>query len=219
VMRYVPKMSWVVVLAGLLLTVPHASAAETGFDPEGKYQLIEPAQPTGSKTKVEVVELFWYACPHCFDFLPHMTKWEATKPDYVEFKRMPAVFRKSWEPHARAYYTAEVLGIVDKIHEPLFRAIHEGKRPIHNKQALSDFFAQYGVDKDVFNKTWNSFAVESMIRRSMVMQQRYGVTGTPTVVINGKYRTSASLAGSHETVIQVINALAAREMEHMSAAK
>jgi thiol:disulfide interchange protein DsbA len=190
--------------------------AQSAFTPEGKYELIEPPQPTETPGKVEVVDIFWYGCPHCFHFLPVMEAYEKSKPDYVEIRRMPAVFRKSWENHARAYYTAKLLGVDHKIHRPLFEQIHNKGQPTDTRDSLREFFVAQGVDGAAFDKTFDSFAVETMLRKSVVMQGRYGVSGTPTVVINGKYRTSGSLAGSYEDVAKVIAALAEREHEAMT---
>jgi thiol:disulfide interchange protein DsbA len=185
--------------------------AQSGFDPEGKYALVQPPQPTDTGGKVEVVEMFWYGCPHCFSFLPAMERYEKSKADYVEIRRMPAVFRKSWENHARAYYTAKLLGVEETIHRPLFEEIHTRGRRTDTPEALRAFFVQHGVDGQAFDKTFDSFAVETMLRKSVVMQGRYGVRGTPSVIVNGKYRTSGSLAGSYEDVLKVVEALAERE--------
>ena len=189
--------------------------AQGGFDPQGKYELIQPPQPTDTPGKVEVVDVFWYGCPHCFTFLPAMESYEKSKADYVEIRRMPAVFRKSWENHARAYYTAKLLGVDQKLHRPLFEMIHNGGKRVETREDLRAFFVANGVDGEAFDKTFDSFAVESMLRKSIVMQGRYGIRGTPSVVINGKYRTSGSLAGSYENMVKVIAALA--EQEHKAA--
>lgn len=185
--------------------------AQGSIDPEGKYELIQPPQPTDTPGKVEVVEVFWYGCPHCFTFLPAMENYEKSKADYVEIRQMPAVFRKNWENHARAYYTAKLLGVEKTLHRPLFEMIHNKGQRTDSRQELRAFFVANGVDGEAFDKTFDSFAVESMLRKSIVMQGRYGVRGTPTVIVNGKYRTSGTLAGSYENVVKVIAALAERE--------
>jgi thiol:disulfide interchange protein DsbA len=192
---------------GLRLAVAQGS----GFDPAGKYERVQPPQPTETGDKVEVVDVFWYGCPHCFKFLPSMEQFEKGKPDYVTIRRMPAIFRENWENHARAFYTAQVLGIADKVHRPIFEAIHEGNRRLETREELAAFFEGFGVSGDEFDATFNSFAVETLMRKSKVMQQRYGVRGTPSVIVNGKYRVSGSLAGSYPNVIKVVEALAAQE--------
>lgn len=198
----------VVVSAAVLAATPAHGA---GIDPAGKYELVTPPQPTDTPGKVEVLELFWYGCPHCFKFLPSMEEYIRSKPDYVAVRRMPAIFRESWVIHARAYYTADLLGVRERIHRPLFEAIHLRKQPLDSREQLMTFFEAYGVSNDAFNKTYDSFAVETLMRKSQVMQRRYGVRGTPTVIVNGKYRVTGSLAGSHENIIKVIEALVERE--------
>ena len=197
------------------LGLPAAHAQTSDFDPTGKYELVQPPQPTEAPGKVEVVDVFWYGCPHCFTFLPAMEEFEKSKPEYVVMRRMPAVFRKSWENHARAYYTAKLLGVDDKLHRKLFELIHVGGKRTDTRDTLRAFFVENGVNGDAFDKTFDSFAVESMLRKSVVMQGRYGIRGTPSVIINGKYRTSASLAQGYPNMVKVIAALA--EKEHNAA--
>ncbi|MDE0456899.1 MAG: thiol:disulfide interchange protein DsbA/DsbL, partial [Chromatiales bacterium] len=155
----------------------------------------------------------WYGCPHCYTFLPMMEAYELVKPEYVEIRRMPAIFRESWAAHARAFYTAMLLGVVDQTHRPLFDEIHARRNPTDHKEALAAFFERQGVDRGTFGQTWDSFAVESLVRKSILMQQRYGITGTPSVVVNGKYRVTGRLAGSYDNVIPVVMALVEKERE------
>lgn len=172
------------------------------------YERVVPAQPTSTVGKVEVLELFWYGCPHCFRFEPHLERWLKKKPENAQFVRMPGVFRPSWENHARAFYTAELLGVFDKIHEPLFNAIHVKKRNTDTLDSLRDFFAEHaGVDKNEFIKTFNSFAVETRLRRAKTMGARYGVRGVPAVIVNGKYR----VPGGGADAIKIINYLIEKE--------
>jgi len=198
-------------LAAFALLGPVAAGAQQSIDPEGKYELVDPPQPTDTPGKVEVVDVFWYGCPHCFRFLPALEAYEKSKPDYVEIRHMPAIFRESWEIHARAFYTASLLNMVDAIHRPLFDAIHEKHQPLDTRESLRAFFVAHGADGEAFDKTFDSFAVETLLRKSSVMQGRYGVRGTPTLIVNGKYRVSATLAGGYEQMVQVADALAARE--------
>lgn len=199
--------------------LPATSLPAAGIDPTGKYELVKPPQPTDTPDKVEVVEVFWYGCPHCFTFLPAMEQYAKGKPDYVAVRHMPAIFRDSWVEHARAFYTADLLGVQERIHRPLFEAIHVGKQRLDTREDLMKFFEQHGVSNGDFNKTYDSFAVQTLMRKSQVMQQRYGVRGTPTVIVNGKYRVSGSLAGSPQNIIKVIEALVERERAEKSASR
>ncbi len=186
--------------------------AQSGFDPEGKFEPVKPPQPTETETgKVEVVDVFWFGCSHCYRFLPHMEAYAQDKPEYVEIRRMPAVFYDSWVPHARAFYTARLLGVEAQAHRALFDAIHKQGRKLDNREDLQAFFGKLGIEEQEFGEVYDSFAVDSLVRKSELMQQRYGVRGTPTVIIHGKYRTSGSIAGSYENVIKVIESLVDKE--------
>lgn len=191
-----------------------AGIAPTAWGAE--YEPISPPQPTANADKVEIVELFWYECPHCYRLLPAMERWLQDKPENVEFVRMPAILIGSWALHARAYYTAELLGVVDKIHRPLFDAIHAERRDLKSEQAIEAFFGEYGVDAETFKKTWRSFAVETKVRKARVMTQRYGISGTPAVIINGKYRTDGVMTGNFANMLRVINELIAKESKNPS---
>ena len=196
-----------------LASIAAAQGAADEFVLGKHYQAVTPAQPVQAGDKIEVLEVFWYGCPHCYDFEPYIDRWLSTKAADVEFRRMPAVFRQSWAAHAKAYYTAEALGVVDKIHAPLFKAIHEEKRTLDNESSLADFFAKYGVNKEEFSKTFNSFTVESKVRQAMHMVRQYGVNGVPAVIVSGKYQTSGSLAGSYEQLLKVIDYLVDKERQ------
>jgi protein dithiol oxidoreductase (disulfide-forming) len=175
------------------------------------YEMVTPPQPTTSKDKVEVVELFWYGCPHCFKLEPYVERWLKRKPKNVKFVRMPGMFRPSWEIHGRAYYTAEILGVVDKVHRPMFEAIHEQKRAMNNEAAIMALFKKQGVSEKKFKRVFRSFAVETKLRRAKDMGRRYGARGVPAVIVNGKYRISAQSAGGNNKVFKVVNKLAKQE--------
>ena len=210
-MRYA---SFSPLLSALLVVFPDLAGADSHseFDVEGKYALVQPAQPTETEPgTVEVVDVFWFGCPACFRFLPHMEGLKESAPEYLRIRRMPAVFRESWIPHARAYYTAHLLGVEDRIYPAMFRAIHVQGRSLSTRDALAAFFEEHGVSAGEFGDVYDSFAVESLVRKSVAMQRNYGVRATPTVIVNGKYRTSGNVAGSHGNVIKVILALAERE--------
>ena len=199
-------LAWVAV-------APHAAAQSAGPDIEGRYEVLQPPQQTETGDRIEVVEAFAYACPHCYRFLPMMEVYERIKPEYVAVRRLPVVFRESWVPHARAFYTAMLLGVTDATHQALFEEIHEHRNPSDHKEALAAFFERQGVDRGRFEQTYDSFAVESMVRKSVLMQQRYGIAVTPSVVVNGKYRVTGRLAGSLEDMITVVMALVEKEHE------
>jgi len=198
------KLTAIVALCFIAVSVSIAEEYEEGVH----YERVVPAQPTSTVGKVEVLELFWYGCPHCFRFEPYIDRWLKKVPENVQFVRMPGVFRSSWENHARAFYTAQLLGVFDKVHEPLFNAIHVKKKSVDTMEDLRDFFAEHaGVDKNKFIKTFKSFAVETRLKRAKTMGSRYAVRGVPAVIVNGKYRVPGGSAES----IKIINYLIEKE--------
>lgn len=197
----------------MLCLVPAVGAAPPAadFDEGIEYQRIVPAQPTEDPAKVEVVEMFWYGCPHCYRFEPFVERWLAKAPKHVRFMRVAAPLNPSWVVHARAYYAAEALGVIDRIHKPLLDAIHKERRRLNTEDALAAFFTEHGVDERDFRRAFHSFAVETKVRRARDLARRYGVNSVPAVVINGKYRTDGTLAGGYERLLQVIDFLVAKE--------
>jgi thiol:disulfide interchange protein DsbA len=194
------------------LLLPLAAGAEENFKEKIHYELVLPPQPTTApKGKVEVVEMFWYGCPHCNALEPYVNRWLKTKPDNVEFVRIPAVFQPAWELHARAYYTAEILGVLDKTHSAMFEAIHGQRRPMSSEQQIMEFFAEHGVKNEDFKRVFHSFAVEAKVRRAKDLSHRYGIDGVPSLIVNGKYRTGATLAGGNANIFKVVDFLVAKE--------
>jgi thiol:disulfide interchange protein DsbA len=203
-------------LLALFFVVLQPGLAQAKDYKEGKeYQLLSSPQPTSTGDKIEVVELFWYGCPHCYDMEPAVQAWLKRKPDYVELVRMPAIVGPRWELLAQAYYTAELLGVSDTIHPALFEAIHDKHMKINDEAALQAFFVDQGVSADDFQNTFNSFAVAVKMNNARQMTRRYKVSGVPTVIVNGKYSTGAKLAGSNQGVFEVVDYLV--EQEHAAA--
>jgi protein dithiol oxidoreductase (disulfide-forming) len=205
-------LAWLIALSVATGALAAEGGAPSNFTEGIEYQRIVPPQPTETAPKVEVVEVFWYGCPHCFHFEPALEEWLKHKPDDVVFRRMPAIFTNPiWELDARAYYTAEALGVLDKIHPALFDAMHKSHRRLDTEAALAAFFAEHGVSHEEFQRTFHSFYVDTKVREARLMSQRYGIDGVPAMVVAGKYRTEASLAGSEEAMLRVVDFLVARE--------
>ena len=177
------------------------------------YETLSPAQPTQNQDKVEVIEFFWYGCPHCYSLEPAMEKWLKTKPDNVEFIRQPAVFSELWGKHAKAYFVAEALGVVDKVHTDLFDAIQNKKQKLTSEDQLAKFFVAHGVDETEFRNTYNSFLIDAKLRQAKAMSPRYGITGVPAIIINGKYKTNGPLAKSQDNMIEIMNRLIQQESQ------
>jgi len=195
----------------LLFLVLMMPLVHAGFEEGVKYKRIANPQPTSAKDKIEVLELFWYGCPHCYQIEPEVEVWLKSKPDDVEFVRMPAVLGPSWELLARAYYTADLLEATDKIHKPLFERLHKARKRIANADELKAFFVEQGVSAEDFDNTFSSFAVITKTNRAKQARNMYGITGVPAIVVNGKYIVTAELAGGNKQMLDVVDYLVEQE--------
>ncbi len=199
------------ILALLALTGPAQSQSnqpEEAFVKDGHYTELEQVQPVQTGDKIEVLEVFWYECPHCYRLHPVINEWLKTKPETAEYIPMPVYFNPERnEFSARAFYTFEVLDKLDPLHGMMFHAIHDERRPFRDKEDLAAWAGQYGVSGEDIINTFDSFAIDSKINFSKVMTRQYGITGVPTIIIDGRYMTSVSHAGNHENLIDVINFL------------
>jgi thiol:disulfide interchange protein DsbA len=207
-----------------------AGAAAGAQLPSGKWQPgvnydpVVPAQPTSvASGKVEVMEVFWLACPHCYALEPRIRSWLKTKPAYVEFVRVPVIWQDIHRAHARLYYTLEALGrddlvakAFDTIHQDLENRVPPlvGQSEEETLRLQQQFAAQNGVNADDFAKAYNSFSVSSNLQRAEEITQRYHVQGVPFFVVNGKYSTEVAQAGSESKLIELINDLAVAEHGH-----
>ncbi|QKT03743.1 thiol:disulfide interchange protein DsbA/DsbL [Ectothiorhodospiraceae bacterium 2226] len=207
---------WAFALVFALSWVGVAQAVDEGID----YRRLSPAQPTDVPAgHVEVIELFWYGCPHCDTLEPKLQRWKADLPEDVTFRAVPAVLNPNWVLHAQAYYTAEVLGVLDRIHQPMYDAIHRERRALNSREALRNFFAEHGVEPAQFDQTFNSFAVQTRVRRADALGRRYGATSVPSMVVNGKYYTDGAMAGGQDRMLEVVNALVEQERAQARAAQ
>jgi thiol:disulfide interchange protein DsbA len=204
--------NWIIGICSLAL-LPALALAAPAYKEKIHYERVLPAQPTSTGDKVEVVEMFWYGCPHCNSLEPYVNRWLKKKPAQAEFVRMPAIFRPDWELHARAYYTAEILGVLDKTHDAMFEAIHQQKRRLNTDAEIQKLYAEHGVSAEDFNRVFRSFAVEAKIRRAKDMSERYGIRGVPALIVNGKYRTGAQQAGGNANIFRVVDYLVEQESQ------
>lgn len=177
------------------------------------YELLETPVRTSNAAKIEVTELFWYGCGHCFVFEPLLAKWQQQLGDDVQVVRSPAIWHPTMELHARAYYTAKALGVLDKVHPALFDAMNVKQNKLATEDAIAELFVANGVDEDAFRKTFNSFGVSSAVRQADARQRSYKSAGTPELVVEGKYRISARMTGGHQGMLDVANHLIALERE------
>jgi thiol:disulfide interchange protein DsbA len=197
--------------AGILLLAARGSVAQA-LKEGSEYKLLKPAVATDvAPGKVEVVEAFWYACGHCYLLEPKLEAWDAKgRAPYVQLVRLPATWNDTVKTHARIFYTIELLG-KPQLHAEVFREINVKGNRLDTPEKVQAFFASKGVPAAEFQKAFSSFAVESNLRKAEEMNKRYKITGTPTIVIGGKYVTDVGMAGSEDKLFQVVNELAARE--------
>jgi thiol:disulfide interchange protein DsbA len=174
------------------------------------YALVSPPQPTEGNGKIEVIEFFWYGCPHCYHLEPLVNAWLKTKPDDVVFKRVPAYPSESWGELARVFYTVQALGLLPQLHEKIFDAIHKDHVNLNNKKIREQWFAQHGVDPAKYEQVSKSFTVATDLQRAKQMTINYKVDSVPRVVVNGKYYTEGGLAGSPERIFAVVDELIAK---------
>ncbi|OZB13230.1 MAG: disulfide bond formation protein DsbA, partial [Marinobacter sp. 34-60-7] len=170
----------VAVFLTALMAAPLATAQSTWEEGTHYRELSNPVR-TASDSGVEVAEIFWYGCPHCYNFKPLAEAWEAQAPDYVNYVKLPAALGASWEPHAYAFYALEAMGQVDALHEKVFRAIHVDKQRLTTPEAIATWMAAQGVDREKFTGFFNSFAVAGKAKRATQLQDAYQVEGTPSL--------------------------------------
>jgi thiol:disulfide interchange protein DsbA len=166
---------------------------------------------TSDEKVVEVIELFSYSCPHCFNLDPQVHEWEKKLAENVTFSRVPAIFRDSWLQLARVFYAAEATGDLEKLHSVIFNAIHVEKRRLETEDQLLDFVAEQGIDRDIFAKTMNSFSVKGKVKKALLLSQTSGITGVPSMMVNGKYIVDAPMAGGMPEMLKVVDFLVQQE--------
>ena len=194
------------------IVLAQADTTARRFELGEHYERLTPAQPTSSSPEqIEVAEIFWYACPHCYTFDPYLESWKEDLPGDVNFVRIPVLWAGIHQMHARIYYTAETLNKLDEMHGDIFREIHVNRNGLDNAAAIGSFFGNYGVDAATFDSTFESFAVYTKLQRADELARRYRISSVPTIIVNGKYTTSATMAGSYPVLLEVIDELIAME--------
>ena len=204
----------------IVLEQPEAPAAPAEWKyREGEhYARIVPTQPTlGGADKIEVAEFFFYSCPHCNDFEPIIKDWSENKPANVRFVQIPATWNNLLMLHARMYYTHEVLARNGQLadgeafHNAVYTEIHRRGNRLATENSIRTLFERFGVGAEDFDRAWTSFEVAQKIRVAQDLMRRYGISSTPTVVVNGKYRTGGAEAGGYSNLLELIDELVVRE--------
>ena len=178
------------------------------------YAVLEtPVATAAPESVVEVVEVFSYMCIHCYTFDPMLSNWHKAQDATVDFVRLPAVFNPAWQLMAQAYYTAQSLGVEAEMHEPLFKAVHVERLDLRDEDAMARLFQRDGgVDADTFKTVFRAFSVKSRVMQSRGKSRSYGITGVPTMIVNGKYRVDGESAGGNEAMLKVVDFLVAKEL-------
>ena len=194
----------------------NGSAAETlvtAFVEGEHYERLPIAVETNSGDDVEVVEVFSYACVHCFNFDPVIEAWVSNRADApMAFTRMPAIFSQDWELMAQAYYTAETLGVLEQVHMAIFEGIHVRREDLRREDLLGELFATHAdVSADDFSTAYNSFSVRSRVQQAKARGRAYRVTGVPMLIVAGKYKVDGRMAGSNTKMLEIVDYLVQQE--------
>lgn len=200
------------VLMGLAALGGLAMAGGSVLAQEGQpFKVLSPALPTDVKGKVEVIEFFHYGCPHCRDFDPLLEQWLKTLPADVVFRRVPAIWGNAQlQGLARFYYAEEITGDLPKLHAKAFDAVQDAKVPLYTEAGALEWVEKQGVDAKKFGEAYKSFGVASKVQRADQLARDYKIQGVPTLAIDGKYLTAASMAGGHPGALKVADQLIAR---------
>ena len=215
-MRLLQRLFLIISLGVMAFSAAAAPNAPT----EGVEYLRIPAQPTDSGKKVEVMEFFWYNCPHCYAFEPHLADWAKKHADKIVLKRVPVGFRESFAPQQKLYYALEAMNRLD-LHRVVFDAIHRDRMKLNSEAEIMAFMAKQDIDQKKFGETFGSFTVQSKVARVRQLQETFRIDGVPTVVIDGQYITSPSIVGQslrgapedvlNNAALQVMDALVAKK--------
>lgn len=211
--------------AGRRLLLPIVAALAWGagaveFEAGRHYDALPVPVDTRRPDAIEVVEVFSYACVHCYSFDPSIEAWRRRQPADVDFQRVPAAFNPVWQMLARAYYAAEALNVTNAVHLPLFEAIHVHRMDVRDKTLFARIFSRYAnVERSAFDNAYDSFAVDTRVRQADARSRAYRVTGVPTLIVAGKYRVETDMAGGQEAMLDVVDHLVGLERAARDAAE
>ncbi|WP_434607245.1 thiol:disulfide interchange protein DsbA/DsbL [Pseudomonas sp. R1-7] len=207
-----------IISAALVAASLFGMTAQAAEKPAAPYAELSNPVPVAVPGKIEVVELFWYGCPHCYAFEPVINPWVEKLPSDVNFVRIPAMFGGPWDAHGQMFLTLESMGVEHKVHAAVFNAIQKEKKRLTDPEEMAEFLATQGVDKDKFLATFNSFAIKGQIVKAKELAKKYEITGVPTMVVNGKYRFDIGSAGGANEALQLADQLVAKERAATKAA-
>lgn len=207
--RQTIKSIFILAIATSLFACQGESSAQTPLS-DANYTLLTTPIDVSSGDKVEVAELFWYGCGHCFSLEPQVNKWKKDMPENASFVKVPAIFSKRWEFHGKAFYTMEALGVLEEANDAFFHKIHVERKPVNDLNAFIAFMDGYGKTAEEVTSAFNSFAVDTKLRNAKMITAKSSATGVPAFLVDGKYHTSVTLAGSSDNLFNVIDQLVAK---------
>jgi len=184
-----------------------AGAASAQIQPGREFQRIEPQRPVAADGRIEVIEFFYYGCPVCYETQPFLSRWLSKAPEYVAIRRVPALSTEAWEPFAKLFYTLETLGQVGRLHWPVYDYFHFENVNLNDEKIMADWAARNGIERQKFAEVYSSPGVAAKIGEARELLKLYGVRAVPTFIVDGKFLTSARLAGGTEQVIRVVDHL------------
>ncbi len=192
--------------AAAVLSLSAFAASDSAFEGHDYTRLAKP-QPVATGKKIEVLEFFWYRCPHCFQLEPGLGAWLKKLPKDAQVRRVPAVFRDDWMPGAKLFYTLEQMGLLDRLHTKVFDAYHVENINLNDPAVLGGWIAKHGVDRRKFESIYNSFSTQSKATQGARLASAYAITGVPAFIIDGKYATSMSMTHSEPRLFDVLDQL------------
>ena len=197
------------VAAGSLGLNPVASAQGPARFAAGKdfLKLDRPVPTDAEAGKIELIEFFWYSCPHCNAFEPTFAEWVKNAPKDVVVRRMPVAFRDDFAPQQRLFFTLEAMGLLDKLHAKVFQAVHVERLPLNTDASIQTWIEKQGIDKTKFADTFKSFGVASKLKRAVQLQNDFKIEGVPSLGVAGKFYIDGTLAGTMERALQVAESL------------
>ncbi|HYC35769.1 MAG TPA: thiol:disulfide interchange protein DsbA/DsbL [Usitatibacter sp.] len=202
----------------LALAAAAIALAFPAWGQQQPYQVLNPPQPAEGGGKIEVIEFFWYGCPHCYSLEPEVNAWLKKAPADVVFKRVPATPNEQWRQAALVYYTLEAMGLLEQYHGKVFDAFHKENQNLANKRIREEWLKKNGIDVAKYNEVEKSFSVATKVNRARQMTENYRVDGVPRIFVNGKYYTAAEFAGSNARIFPVVDQLIAMARKEKTAA-
>ena len=202
------NLSLCAIALSTLLTTSGAASAASAIHENGQYHRIDPPVPTQVEAgQIEVVEVFFYACPHCYELDPKIREWLKNKPDDVTFRRVPAIVGPTWADQARAYYIAEALGMLDTFHGAFFDDIHKNGNQYYNRRTITRFLVEQGADEAEVAELYESAEIIEKASQARVQTVKYGLRGVPAIIIDGKYKTASYYTRSLDEMLEVVDVL------------